>query len=71
MNLYEIFTKNEIDLVAGVTKIENREYTKEETKLIRGNIFDEIFLKSFKSGDMDKARIEFTGIIEKLDRSII
>ena len=43
MNLYEIFTKNEIDLVAGVTKIENREYTKEETKLIRGNIFDEIF----------------------------
>ncbi len=71
MNLYEIFTKNEIDLVAGVTKIENREYTKEETKLIRGNIFDEIFLKSFKNGDMDKARIEFTGIIEKLDRSII
>ncbi len=71
MNPYEILTKNEIDLVAGVTKIENREYTKEETKLIRGNIFDEIFLKSFKNGDMDKARIEFTGIIEKLDRSII
>ncbi len=71
MNPYEIFTKNEIDLLAGVTKIENREYTKEETKLIRGNIFDEIFLKSFKNGDMDKARIEFTGIIEKLDRSII
>lgn len=71
MNPYEIFTKNEIDLVAGVTKIENREYTKEEAKLIRGNIFDEIFLKSFKNGDMDKARIEFTGIIEKLDRSII
>lgn len=54
-----------------MTKIENREYTKEETKLMQGNIFDEIFLKSFKNGDMDKARIEFTGIIEKLDRSII
>lgn len=70
MNPYKVFTKNEINLISEVTKIENKEYTKEETKLVQNDIFDEIFLKSFKNGDMDRTRMKFMGILEKLNKNM-
>ena len=68
MNPYQEFTENERNLLEKVTRVENRDYTKEETKKIENDIFEEIFLKSFKNGDMDKARMEYSNILEKLEK---
>ena len=68
MSIDDIFNKEEIELISKNIKIENRIYTKDELRLLRSNIIDGIFSKSFKNGDLQKANEEFYDIIEKIDK---
>lgn len=68
INIFNIFNKEEIELISRTTKIENRNYTKEEAKAIENNIIDDIFSKSSKNGDLQKANEEFYDIIEKFEK---
>ena len=68
MGLDNILNKKEIELISKATKIENKPYTKDELKVIKSNIIDEIFSKSSKNGDLQKANEEFYDIIQKIDR---
>ena len=68
MGMDDIFNKKEIELISRTTKIENRAYTKDELRVIKSNIIDDIFSKSSKNGDLQKANEEFYDIIEKIDK---
>ena len=68
MSIDDIFNKEEIEIISKNIKIENRIYTKDELRLLRSNIIDGIFSKSFKNGDLQKANEEFYDIIEKIDK---
>lgn len=68
MGIEDIFNKKEIELISRATKIENKLYTKDELRVIRSNIIDDIFSKSSKNGDLQKANEEFYDIIEKIDK---
>ena len=71
MNPYEVFDREEIkknEEAAGF--IENREYTKEECNKFVHSISEDIMSKSYKNGDMDKARQEFSGILSKFENWI-
>ena len=43
MNIYKKFNEEEINLIAKIKKIEDRDYTKEETMQIENNIIEYIF----------------------------
>lgn len=68
MGLDNIFNKREIELISKTTKIENKPYTKDELRVIKSNIIDDIFSKSSKNGNLQKSNEEFYDIIEKIDR---
>ena len=68
MGMDDIFRKKEIELISRATKIENRAYNKDELRIIKSNIIDDILSKSSKNGDLQKANEEFCDIIEKIDR---
>lgn len=68
MNPFKVFTKNERELLSKLMKLEDRAYTKDETKKIQNNIFEEIFSKSYKSGEMHEARLEYNDILYKLEK---
>lgn len=66
MNPYEVFDTEEIKKIEDIAGlIENREYTKEECNKFVHSISEDIMSKSYKNGDMDKARQEFSGILRK------
>ena len=66
MNPYEVFDREEIKKIEEAAGfIENRKYTKEECKKFVHSISEDIMSKSYKNGDMDKARQEFSGILRK------
>ncbi len=68
VDINDIFNKEEIKLISRSTKIENRNYTKDEIRAFKSNIIDDIFSKSSKNGDLQKANEEFYDIIEKIDK---
>lgn len=68
MGMDDIFSKKEIELISRATKIENRAYNKDELRIIKSNIIDDILSKSSKNGDLQKANEEFYDIIEKIDK---
>lgn len=68
MNIYDIFDKNEIKLIEKTVKLENKDYTKDETKLIESSIIEDIFCRSSKNGDIQKANQEYSNILEKLQK---
>lgn len=68
VDINDIFNKEEIKLISRSTKIENRNYTKDEIRVFKSNIIDDIFSKSSKNGDLQKANEEFYDIIEKIDK---
>ena len=68
MGLDNLFNKREIELISKTTKIENRVYNKDELRIIKSNIIDDILSKSSKNGDIQKANEEFCGILEKIDK---
>ena len=66
MNPYEVFDTEEIKKIEDIAGlIENREYTKEECNKFVHSISEDIMSKSYKNGDMDKERQEFSGILRK------
>ncbi len=66
MNPYEVFDTEEIKKIENVVgSIDNREYTKEECNKFVHSISEDIMSKSYKNGDMDKARQEFSEILRK------
>lgn len=69
MNPLEIFNKEEIRKITNsVGELENRDYTKEEWRLMENSIFADIMSKSSKNGDIPKARNEFDSIINKIEK---
>lgn len=68
MGMDDIFSKKEIELISRATKIENKTYDKDELRIIKSNIIDDILSKSSKNGDLQKANEEFYDIIEKIDK---
>lgn len=68
MNIYKEFNGNERDLISKVTNIEDRNYTKEEIKQIENEIIENIFSHSSKNGGIQKARLEYSDILDKLER---
>lgn len=68
MNIYNEFNENEIKLISKVVNIENKDYTKDETKMIENSIIEDIFRRSSKNGDIQKANEQYCGILEKLER---
>ena len=65
---HNLFNKREIELISKTTKIENRVYNKDELRIIKSNIIDDILSKSSKNGDIQKANEEFCDILEKIDK---
>jgi hypothetical protein len=68
MNIYKKFNEEEINLIAKIKKIEDRDYTKEETMQIENNIIEYIFSRSSKNGDIQKANEDYSNILEKLEK---
>ena len=68
MNIYKKFNENEINLIAKIGKIEDKDYTKEETKQIENNIIEYIFRKKKKNGDIQKANEEYRNILDKFEK---
>lgn len=70
MNPYKFFSEEERELISHVSKIENREYSNTEIRLIESNILEDIFLKSSKNGDIQKESEEYRNILDKLQKVI-
>lgn len=69
MNLLNEFTENETNLLKniGIT-IENKNYNQDEAKLIESNILEDIWSKSSKNGDIQKAKEKYSNILDKLEK---
>lgn len=71
MNPYEVFDTEEIRKIENIVgTIENREYTREECNKFVHSISEDIMSKSYKNGDMDKTRQEFSRILSKFENWI-
>ena len=69
MNLLNELLESEINLLKNIgIKVENRNYNKDEAKLIENNIIEDIFCRSSKNGDIQKANEQYSNIIEKLEK---
>lgn len=68
MNIYKKFNEEEINLITKIKKIEDRDYTKEETMQIENNIIEYIFSRSSKNGDIQKANEEYRNILDKFEK---
>ena len=69
MNLLKKFNVNEKNLLKNIgIHIEDRNYNQDEAKLIESNIIEDIFHRSSKNGDIQKANEQYSNIIEKLVR---
>lgn len=67
MKINDIFNKDEIELISKATKLEDKIYTKDDFRVIKNNIIDDIFSRSSKNGDIQKARLEYSNILDKLN----
>lgn len=70
MNPFKVFTEEELELITNVTKIEDRDYSKAETKIIESYLLEDITFKSTKNGDMDRSMLEYSDILDKLERRL-
>ena len=69
MNLLNELSENETNLLKNIgIKIEDRDYNQDEAKLIENDIIEDIFLRSSKNGDIQKANEQYSNIIEKLEK---
>jgi len=64
MNLYNVFNEKEKDIIKNVESIENRDYTESEISRIEYKIVEDIMSNSKK--DIDRARANYSGILNKL-----
>lgn len=70
MNPFKVFTEKELELITNVTEIEDRDYSKAEAKLIESYLLEDITFKSTKNGDMDRSMLEYSDILDKLERRL-
>ena len=71
MNLLNELTESETNLLKNIgINIEDKNYNQDEAKLIESNIIEDIFHRSSKNGDIQKANEQYSTIIEKLERII-
>ena len=69
MNLLNELSENETNLLKNIgIKIEDRNYNQDEAKLIENDIIEDIFSRSSKNGDIQKANEQYSNIIEKLEK---
>ena len=69
MNLLKEFNTDETNLLKNIgIKIEDRNYNQDEAKLIENDIIEDIFRRSSKNGDIQKANEQYSNIIEKLEK---
>ena len=68
MNIYDKFTNSEITLIeqAGI-KIENRDYTNAELKIVEMNIAEYIMNHSSKNSEISKLNVKYDRIFRVLD----
>lgn len=71
MNPFEVFSTEEIKKVNSViTKLENKDYTKDELKRLQNSIFEGILSNSSKNGDINKARTDLDNVLNKIESHI-
>lgn len=69
MNILNEFTVEEKNLLKNIgIVIEDRNYSTDETRIIQNSIIEDIFCRSSKNGDIQKANEQYSNIIEKLER---
>ena len=68
MNLLNVCTKNEIELIENAGfKVENKDYTKDEIRRCEVQITEYIMSHSSKNGDIGKLSNEYSSIIRTFD----
>lgn len=67
MNLYKDINDSEIKLLesAGV-KVVDKEYSEEDLKKVEQQIVEYIMSASLKNGDIDRTRIKYNGILDRI-----
>ena len=69
MNLLNELSKNEIYLLKNIgINIEDRNYNQDEARLIENNILEDIWRRSSKNGDIQRANEEYSNILDKLEK---
>ena len=68
MNLLNVCTKNEIELIENAGfKVEDKDYTREELRKCETQITEYIMSHSSKNGDIGKLSNEYSSIIRTFD----
>ena len=69
MNLLNELSKNETNLLKNIgINIEDRNYNQDEARLIENNILEDIWRRSSKNGDIQRASEEYSNILAKLKK---
>ena len=70
MNLYEVMNDKELELLsnAGIKIEENKDYLKEDFKIMEQQIVEYIMSASSKNGEIDKRRNLYEGIFRVIDK---
>ena len=69
MNLLNELSKNETNLLKNIgINIEDRNYNQDEARLIENNILEDIWRRSSKNGDIQRANEEYSNILAKLGK---
>ena len=69
MNLLNELSENETNLLKSIgINIEDRSYSQDEAKLIENNIIEDIWRRSSKNGDIQRANEEYSNILAKLEK---
>lgn len=69
MNLLNELSKNETNLLKNIgINIEDRNYNQDEARLIENNILEDIWRRSSKNGDIQRANEEYSNILAKLEK---
>ena len=69
MNLLNELSENETNLLKSIgINIVDRSYSQDEAKLIENNIIEDIWRRSSKNGDIQRANEEYSNILAKLEK---
>ena len=69
MNLLNELSENEAKLLKNLgINIQDRNYNQDEVKLIENNILEDIWRRSSKNGDIQRANEEYSNILVKLEK---
>ncbi len=69
MKLYEIFNEKEIKLINNIVSTKDKEYSKEELRVIARKIEDDIMGESTKNNNIVNLLNQYNGIINTLEKA--